>query len=105
MEQRKFPRFSTQFPITFSGDGLEGEGSVCNLSTGGCAVESPASVQKGNYLRVRVYLPDQAFPLKVELAAVRWTTARQFGLEFITMPSEDQERLRRYVMTLQDPNP
>lgn len=50
MEQRKFPRFSTKFPITFSGDGVEGEGSVCNLSTGGCAVESPATVQKGNYL-------------------------------------------------------
>ena len=37
----------------------------------------------------------------VEIAVVRWTIQQKFGLEFITMSSEDQERLRRYVTTLQ----
>ena len=110
-ERRQFPRFVVQFPITiitYKNGVMIGDGISYDLSAGGCAVESRANVGRGNYVALQLYLPDHhdpTTPLMVELAAVRWTIQEKFGLEFITMPSGDQKRLRRYVQTLETISP
>ncbi len=79
-----------------------GDGLCYDLSGGGCAVESAARVGKGDYVSLHLYLPDQrdpTTPLIVDLAAVRWLVQQRFGIEFITMPCADQQRLRAYVDT------
>jgi len=51
---------------------------------------------------LQVSLSDQASaPLEVELGAVRWSTERQFGVEFIRLKDADSERLRAYAQLLQ----
>jgi len=104
-ERRQFPRFWVQFPMSLLQDGVKvGKGTVDDLSAGGCAVDSQVNVRTGDYLALQLTLPDQqapTTPLAVDVAAVRWTSQRKFGLEFISMPSGDQERLRRYVKILQ----
>ena len=104
-ERRKFPRFWVQFPISLLKEGvIVAEGTVYDLSAGGCAVESQANVLKGDYVAVQLYLADHqapTTPLMVDVAAVRWTVQQKVGLEFISMPRGDQERLRRYIKTLQ----
>ena len=64
-------------------------------------MDSDQPVQRGHYFALRVVLPDQAVPLKVDLAAVRWSSEREFGLEFLRMQPEEQVRLRRFVSTLE----
>lgn len=102
--RRKFPRFVLHCPIALFAAGVTlGDGLCYDLSGGGCAVESDAPVGKGHYVSLNLYLPDHrdpTIPLKVELAAVRWLVQQRFGVEFITMPSENQQRLRAYVDTL-----
>jgi c-di-GMP-binding flagellar brake protein YcgR len=104
-DQRRFPRFWIQFPIVLLNDGITiGDGTVYDLSAGGCAVESQASIQKGDYVVLQLYLPDHqapTTPLMVDVGAVRWVIQQKFGLEFISLASEDQQRLRRFVKTLQ----
>jgi hypothetical protein len=57
---------------------------------------------KGAYLALQLSLSDEASaPLKVELGAVRWSTARQFGVEFIRLTEGDSARLRAYAHLLQ----
>lgn len=107
-ERRQFPRFSVQFPLSLLTDGVKvGNGAVDDLSAGGCAVDRQVNVRTGDYVALQLTLPDQqapTTPLRVDVAAVRWTTQRKFGLEFISMPSGDQARLRQYVTTLQTTN-
>ncbi len=74
---------------------------MSDLSVGGCKVDTKASVYIGMYLPLRVYLPGQETPLKVDQAAVRWAKEQEFGLEFISMRPEEEERLRRFVSTLE----
>ena len=104
-ERRQFPRFWVQFPVSLITDGVKvGKGTVDDLSAGGCAVNSQVNVRTGDYVALQLILPDQqapTTPLTVDVAAVRWTSQRKFGLEFISMPSGDQARLRQYVTTLQ----
>jgi len=103
-ERRQTPRFWVQFPISLLHYGvLIGDGTSYDLSAWGCAVESQAKVGTGDYVTLQLYLPDHeglTTPLKVELAAARWTIQQKLGLEFIRLPSEDQQRLRQYVTTL-----
>ena len=90
-------RVHTHFPVMFASEAYVGEGTVLNVSVPGCAVHSRRRVKPGSYLEMRMLIPDTTFPLRVGLAKVRWCEGRQFGVEFIQMPGEDQVRLGRFV--------
>jgi hypothetical protein len=97
MELREHERIPVSLPVSFSGDQIVGEGQVLNISVCGCGIESDRNVQKGTFLDLRVQLPEPETPIEVELAAVRWSLGQKFGLEFLRMRSEEQERLRRIL--------
>ena len=101
MDERQAPRFKVRLPIAFLGYNLTGEGIVVNLSLGGCGFESDQNVQQGKELTLRIFMPDQDAPVVVDRAQVRWTVRGLFGLEFLAMQPEEQERLRRFVSTLE----
>jgi len=112
MELRKNLRFAVQLPLSFKSDkitgegvvfniSLEGCGVVFNLSLEGCAVGSDRSIRPGTYLQVYIQPYQQELPIEVELAVVRWSEGQEFGLEFIRIRAEEQDRLRRFVKTLE----
>ena len=70
---------------------------MTNLAVGGCKVESKASVYVGMYLALQVSLPGHDSPLKLDQAVVRWAKEHEFGLEFISMRPEEEQRLRDVV--------
>jgi len=37
----------------------------------------------GDYVQLRLFFPDQARPMDVSLAAVRWIDGKKIGVEFI----------------------
>ncbi len=107
MEKRKDPRFPVQWPLSFShspisfrGIQINGSGKAGNISAGGCKVESDTTVDTGTYLDVRIQIRDEGSPMEIDLAVVRWSRNEAFGLEFIKMRPEEQERLQRFVHTL-----
>ncbi len=109
MDTRKLPRFPVQCLITFSGDHIAGEGTVMNLSKNGWKVVSNRRVPDGACLALRMSLPVASHPimthyyspLEVDLAVVRWSTGREFGLEFISMETGEWKRIRQFVKTLE----
>ena len=101
MDKRQAPRFKVRLPIEFLGYNLTGEGTVGNLSMEGCAVGSDQTVQRGKSLTLRISLPDQDAPLVVNRAEVRRSVRGLLVLEFLTIGSEEEERLRRFLSTLE----
>ncbi len=101
MEHRKHPRYQFQCEIWFPGKVESVAGTVSNLAVGGCKVVSEASVFIGMYLALEICPPGQEATLKVDLAAVRWAKGQEFGLEVLTIRSEEEERLRRFLSTLE----
>ncbi len=99
-QQRRAARFPVQYTVDLLGHHDADDGTVSDLSVGGCKVATEASVYIGMYLTLRVYLPGQQTPLKVDQAAVRWAKEQQYGLEFMSMWPEEEERLRNVVSTL-----
>lgn len=83
--------------VMFAGDDFVGEGRVLDLSLPGCLLESPKKVTAGEYLQLRLFLPDRQAPLHVALAAVRWVEGSKLGIEFIRTSEDEQRRLEQFV--------
>ena len=101
MDSRDTYRFPVECPVTFSGESCDGVGTVTNLSKRGWKVNSNWTVSPGTYLALWVSPPDYEWPMKVNLAVVRWSRGQEFGLEIMDMRPEEQERHQRFVSILE----
>lgn len=102
MDLRSSTRAAVTYPVRLSSDLMTGQGTVINLSVPGCAIETDLPVQPGEYLELLVMAPDQARPLTVGLAKVRWATDQKVGIEFIRVRRDDQSRIHRLISPLLD---
>lgn len=94
---RKYPRYAVQLPLSFSFGSREGDGTLYNLSMGGCRAVSDMEIPPSEYMRVRLYLSFTEVPVLVETAAVRWSAGKDFGLEFLVIDEEQKSRLHRFL--------
>jgi hypothetical protein len=53
------------------------------------------------YLQLTMQLREREEPVQVDLAAVRWSSATRFGVEFIKIRPEEGERLEKFVKVLE----
>ena len=96
-EHRGLKRIRVQLPVGVVGDLLDATAEVLNLSTGGCRLRGDRSLKDSPYLRLLLYSPEDNVPIKVELAIIRWVSDDEFGIEFIRMHAEQQQRLRQLL--------
>jgi len=102
-DRRAMPRLRVQFRTTFSASStLEGTGTMLDLSTGGCRIESPVTVEPGASLELRIYAPDVEWPLMVEAASVQWVSGQTFGLAFFRITKTEQQRLEQVINNLME---
>ena len=88
--------------MMFASETLNGEGRLENLSFGGAAILSDIAIPRGEYLSLTVALPAQAGTVEIELAPVRWVKEGSFGVEFIRIAPESQQRLKQYLAALEE---
>lgn len=98
MNLRKHERIPVDYAGSFVGEYLRGKGVILDLSIGGCRVSSPSIVTTGDKLGVLIELPFREPSLYITRTVVRWTTATEFGMEFILMDLEDRHRLDQMVL-------
>src|SRR4029077_18418766 len=101
MEGRKHTRYAVQLPVSFSGSQVSDGGTILNLSAEGCAIMSDTVVGDAGYLQMKMQLREREEPVQIELAAVRWSSAKRFGVEFIKIRSGEGERLKNFVKALE----
>ncbi len=94
---RKTRRVNLRCSLGFISEDIEGDATVTNISTAGCRGESEINVADGLEFRVLLHLPNQAAPVKVERAAVRWARGNAFGLSFILFLPSERARLKTYL--------
>lgn len=88
-------RIPVSCPVIFQTDWYMDEGEILNLSLPGCAIESSRCLIHDEYVRLQVLLPDNM--LRIEVAKVRWSDGKRFGLEFLKLPEAHKERLMGLV--------
>ncbi len=86
--------------LSRGGDGI---GVVFDVSMKGAKVMSEAGIQRGDRLSVSLSLPNQASPMTVEEAAVRWEKDQIYGLEFVDLSPVAEMRLRKFITIAMKP--
>jgi len=101
IECRQYPRVPVDFQVYFSTTSNTSirEGTMFDLSAGGCAVTSMTAVQTGSAVRILIRATDLGSPITIESAAVRWSRHGEFGVEFLGLSEIDQNRLYRLLQT------
>jgi hypothetical protein len=97
MVSRKNCRYRVEYGGSFSGERISAQGVILDLSSEGCRARSADEFNKGDCLRVLIDVPRYEKPLHVTLAVVRWSNGQDFGMEFIQMEPDDQQRLRQLI--------
>jgi hypothetical protein len=99
MELRAHPRIQIEIPVSFSLHEIDGrsEGTLYNLSMGGCAVESPTTVQVGSHMMLYIHAPGEETPITIELASIQRASRREFGVKFVVVQSQERRRLEQLV--------
>jgi hypothetical protein len=101
MDLRRHQRFPVHFHSLLSGPKLsESVGTIVNLSEGGCCVETDSQVYTGIQLALRLHVPGEETPIRIEQAAVRWNRGREIGVGFINVPPPHKERLDQLLERL-----
>jgi len=92
VQRRRMRRHAVCLPVEV--DGKKGvKGLTNDLSHGGCRIIGNLDVRHGQHLPLRLHLPGQESPIVVERAAVRWVGEKDFGLQFMSIPSSERARL------------
>ena len=91
-QRRQTKRHVIFLPVEVNGK-KDVKGLINDLSLGGCRINGNLAVRPGQHLTLRLHLPGQESPIVVERAAVRWVGEKDFGLQFMSIPSSERERL------------
>ncbi len=91
--RRQYVRMPARFPLTFTNQQAQGEGTVVNLSIKGCLLETGATLLVGDALSLDIRGTDGQPLFAVDAAAVRTIEGNQAGIEFIRIRKEAMERL------------
>ncbi len=91
-------RYQVRCPVAFVVDGKPGDGSTFNLSRGGCAIETDLYTAVDDPVSLQITVSTQSTPITIELGKVRWSTRREFGVEFMVVEGPSKRRLDDFLL-------
>jgi hypothetical protein len=97
MERRKHPRYPVEYVLSLLAERSHGQGVAKDLSVTGCRARSPVGITKGISVGLLIDVPRYDNPLHVNVAIIRWAKDEEFGMEFISMAPDNQQRLQDVI--------
>ncbi len=97
MQERGRPRIEVNYPVLLSGEGIEGTGTVTNLTITGGEIESDLPAPIGAHFRGRIQLSGARNPIDIAVATVRWQRVNRFGLEFVRFEGSAKVQLQQML--------
>lgn len=115
IERRKHPRIFTPPGALFSFKRLfqrveidehtEGEGTLVDLSLGGCRLSSDVPLTIGERHHLILQVSKKSCPIIVETAVAQWIHEHTHGLKFTSMQPIHESHLRELLSELRRPAP
>jgi hypothetical protein len=97
---RKNQRFRESVPVLYQGKEVAGEGMVKDVSLSGWQIKGSEPVSVGMPLVLRVFLPGEPEPLRIDRVTVQWVKGVEFGVEFDTPSRKVMDRIERIIAEL-----
>ena len=101
MDRREHLRIPVRLYLSFSGGKVRGEGTVLDLSMGGCIIKSETLVHTDDIFYLQLTLNEGDLPLEVA-AMVRSVSPRGIAFKFLRAAQEDKRLLAFVQAQTQD---
>jgi hypothetical protein len=92
VDRREHLRIPVRLFLSFSGGKVRGEGTVLDISMGGCIIESSAPVHVDDIFYLQIALENNQAPLEVA-AMVRSVSPRGIAFKFLRAAQENKRLL------------
>jgi hypothetical protein len=92
IDRREHLRIPVKLYLSFSGGKVRGEGTVLDLSMGGCIIKSQTQVHTNDIFYLQLSLEDSESPLEVA-AMVHSVSARGIAFKFLRAAQESKRLL------------
>ncbi len=92
VDRREHLRIPVRLFLSFSGGKVRGEGTVLDISMGGCIIESHSPVHVDDIFYLQIALDDEQAPLEVA-AMVRSVSSRGIAFKFLRAAQENKRLL------------
>ncbi|NGZ09445.1 MAG: PilZ domain-containing protein [Nitrospira sp. LK70] len=92
IERREHLRIPVRLCLSFSGGKVRGEGTVLDLSLGGCIIKSEAHVRVDDIFYLEIIIAEDEVPVEVA-AMVRSVSARGIAFKFLRKAQENKRLL------------
>jgi hypothetical protein len=92
MDRREHLRIPVRLYLSFSGGKVRGEGTVLDLSMGGCIIKSETQVHTNDIFYLQLSISEGELPLEVA-AMVRSVSARGIAFKFLRTAQENKRLL------------
>lgn len=102
IDRRQHLRIPVRLYLSFSGGKVRGEGTVLDLSMGGCVIKSETQVHTDDIFYLQLSLGEGEQPLEVA-AIVRSVSARGIGFKFLR-GAQENKRLLAFAQAHVDPS-
>ena|SRR5215510_6739657 len=101
-DRREYNRIPINFPVTFSGENVAGEGMLVNISMGGCLFTTTADLATGIIMKLALQIYSSVPPVIVDAAVVvvRRIDPETAGVEFLRWQETERVRLRAFMREL-----
>lgn len=86
-------------------DGLKGDGCVYELSSSHPVILNPEKLRPGDYVKLRLWFPEENAYSVIELAEVQWVRNEWIKIELLLVSSTDRARLRQFAISAETPLP
>jgi len=97
LDRREHLRIPVRLYLSFSGGKVRGEGTVLDISVGGCIIKSETQVHPDDIFYLQLSLDESEPPLEVA-AMVRSVSARGIAFKFLRAAQENK-RLLAFVQS------
>lgn len=92
VDRREHLRIPVRFFLSFSGEKVRGEGTVMDLSMGGCIIKSDSQVHVDDIFYLKISISEDAAPIEVA-AMVRSISSRGIAFKFLRKAQENKRLL------------
>ena len=97
MKLRRYGRIAVELSASISGGCSRAQGIIIDISLTGCRARSALAVNKDDCVGVLIHVPGHDNPIYITRAAIKWTNAQEFGMQFLEMELSDRQRLQETV--------
>lgn len=97
MQERGRPRIEVDYPVSLSSEGVNGAGTLTNLTITGGEIESDLPAPVGTHFRVHIQLSGARNPIDIAVATVRWQRDHRFGVEFVRFEGNAKSQLQQML--------